>query len=147
MSVSTETALDKTTEYLTITYLKTALGIEGHLNDDKLSAVVLEANQEMDSRLQPYVGDSPAEKGTAIYVRARKIAAMYARSIWFESIQQIDRARYNDELYEKKLEGLITSIKAIKTPRTQTVFIGADDSLRRIFQPANSDEYIAREFF
>ena len=103
------------------------------------------ANTHMDAALQPYEGKISA--GTEVFVRAQQTALSYAKAEWYERTGQIERARLNDERFDKRLELLITAVRAQKPDRTEQVFVGGKSPTYPTYQPFNRDEYIAREFF
>ena len=148
MSTKSAESTDKTTPYITLGYLKQTLGIDAdnEVNDKKLLDVVFIANQEIDTRIKPLLGVAPIPAGTETYIQAQKTAGLYAKSVWYEHMSDLERSKHNDEKFEKKLEALLVSIRADNPERTRAVFIRARDPTSPIFQPANVDEYITREF-
>ena len=135
-----------TEEILDLTFLKKSLGITDDKYNSKLTEIVIDANEEIETALRPYVTDIPLVPKSRNWRRARTVANYHARAAWFEHIFQTDKAEYNDKKHEEKLEVLLMALKAEKPDRTKTVFIPARDPLDVLHQPANTDEYILREF-
>ena len=134
--------------FINLSYLKITLGIDSAQtnNDTRLQDIVTMANEEMDARLRPYLGESELVVGTEDFVKAQKVAATHARSLWYEFTGQLDRAKHNDTVYEEKLDALQKSITADKPDRRLVTFIEGKDNLEHIYQPFNLQEYITREF-
>ena len=137
---------DANTDYLDLEYIKIALQINTDVNDKKLLEIIFTANSEVDSQLKPFLGDSPIDTESSIYVQAKRAASRYAMSLWFESLGQLPRATHSEEIYDKKIKNLTAAIKAERTDRTKTVFIPGADPLDRLYQSANVDEYLVKEF-
>ena len=127
-------------------YAKRNLYVENDSYDSKIQELIFDVAQEINERLRPYAEGVPLAPGSSVYVQAQKTGVYYMRQLWFESLSQLSKAKYNMELYEKKMEILIRAIISEKTDRTQSVFIPADDPRDVIFQPMNVDEWITKEF-
>lgn len=135
------------TEFITISYLRDTLGIvDETVNESKLQDISFLSNQEIDARLRPHLGGAPLDTTGEVFVQAKKAAGLYGKSLWYEHLSQLERAEYADKLYEKKIEAVITAIKADKPERDQAVFIAGRDPRAQTFQHYNIDEYITREF-
>ena len=136
------------TDFISLLYLKKTLGIaeDKTANDDVLLDIVSIANQEVDMRIKPYVRSIPLTPGNDMYVQAQKVAARYARSLWYERNGQLDRADHSDKVYEEKIKALIAALISNKSDRTETAFFTDSNPLNRVHQPYNIDEYIAEEF-
>lgn len=127
-------------------YAKRNLNIESDLQDSKIQELIFEVAQEINERLRPYAEDVPLGTGTPVFVQAQKTGVYYLRHLWFESLSQLAKAKYNMEIYEQKMAILIKAIISEKTDRTKAVFIPATDPRDVIFQPANKDEWITKVF-
>ena len=139
---------DVTTDYLDLEYIKIALQVksENLRHDEVLRGMIFTANSEVDSQLKPFLGDSPIEVESSIYVQAKRAAARYVMSLWYESNNQLPRATHSEEIYDKKIKNLIAAIKAERTDRTKTVFTPGGKPLDRTYQSGNVDEYLVRAF-
>ena len=133
---------------LTLEYLKKSLNIpdDNTTHNDQLVDILFIANQEVITRLTPYLGDNLFESGTEIYLQAKKAAGRYARSLWYERQFQTERAKASDEMYELKIKQLIDTIKSQKPERTESLFIPATNPADPLFEPFNIGEYITRLF-
>ncbi len=97
-------------------------------------------------KLKPFAEDVPLETGSNYYVQAQKCAAAYGRMEWWEYQYQHEKYNATSEIYEKKIESLVSALKAQRTDKTEVVFVTDDDALEQTYQPANIDEYLTRVF-
>ena len=137
---------DLFSEVLRIDYLKSLIGITDDVEDEVLTQLAQSAQTEIGARLRPYVDDVPIAAESDEFHQAKTCAARYAMGMYYERFELLDKARYNFEIYEKKMIALISSIKAQKPDRTRAVFIPGKNPLDRTYQHANIDEYIVKEF-
>ena len=100
----------------------------------------------MDSILKPLLGEAPIDTGSDIFIQAKSAALFSFKSYWYERSGQLDRARYNMDIYEKKLSKLRKAVIADKPDRTRAVFIGGRSPTEPLFQPYDKEQYITREF-
>ena len=136
--------------YISLEELKLSLAIKSDetRHDTKLLDILQDARVEIDMEIKPYVDDVPLPPGTDVFYHASKCALYYAKAHWFEHVFQLDKARYNHEMYEKKLEKLTDSIKSDKPDRTEAAFVQGDDPLTdKVFPTSQVDQYITREFY
>ena len=144
--------VDPTTPYVSLEELKNAIagdgpGTKNPMVDAKLLDVLQDARHQVDTEIKPYVDDVPLPPGTDTYVQAAKCVLFYAKSHWYENMGQIDRAKYNDEKFERKMEKLIESIKSDKPDRTLTIVVGEKDPLRdRTYPVSQISQYLEQEF-
>ena len=136
-----------TTNYISLGAFKKSLQIDSTINDPKIMDVIASANSEVDSQLKPYLGDAPIDTKSSIYIQAKRVTMILARSLWYEKLGQLDRFDKADEIYQRKVEALVAAIKAERTDTTKTIIIGGKNQKdKKIFQSANKDEYMVRVF-
>lgn len=131
---------------VSLDYAKRNLNIESELHDTKIQELIFDMAQELNERLRPYASEVPIAPGSAVYVQAQKTGVYYLRWMWFESQHQLAKAKYNMEIYERKMESLIKAIISEKTERTKTVVVTGKNPRDQTFQPFNKEEYITRVF-
>ena len=133
---------------LSLNFLKKSLNIDNtnQTHDNQLSDILFIANQEVITRLTPYIGPNLDDYNIEVFLQAKKSAGRYARSLWYERQFQTEKAKASDEMYEAKMTQLIDTIKSQKPERTETLFIPAVNPANPTFQPYNLGEYITREF-
>ena len=129
-------------EFITLAYLKNELGITNNEQNDRLNHIIFDANQEVDSRIAPFIGEIPLKPGTYFWRQAQKCAATYARALWLERNFQVDLYNKTMPLFETKMETLIKSLKAERNTRTKTVMVnrGLQDETLRL--PSQRDTFV-----
>ena len=135
------------TDYISLEMVKNSLNIKNDRHDSKLLDIIFNANTEVDARLKPFAGSVPIDVDSDTFYQAKQAAARCARSLWYESLGQLDRAKYSNESYRETMKDIIAGIKAERTDQTEVVFIPGPEHLDRVHQPGNVDEYVAEEFF
>ena len=130
------------TDYLTLEFLKNSLNINSEKHDTRLLDIIFTSNSDVDSRLKPFAGTTPIEVDSDSFYQAKQAASRYARSIWYENMGQLERAKHSLEMYEIKMKSLIAAVKAERTDTTEVVFVAGPDHLKRIYEPAATDQYL-----
>ena len=139
--------MSSNTHYIDLSQLKKSLFIsaENTDSDDKLLDILFTAELELDTALRPYV-TVPLDTEAVTFAQAQKCVLLYARQMWMEHIEQLDKARYSLEVYEKKMENLLKAVQSSKPERRQVQYITGDDPLERTYSTSEVDQYLAREF-
>ena len=140
--------LTNTDELLTIEHLKTALGFHDSddADDDKLYDIVRDATTETMAHIRPYLDTDVKIAQTAFHELAVQCSIVLAKAHWFEHNFQLDKAKHNEERYEKKVESLITALKTDRLERDEAFAVSAADPLDRVYLPTERGRYISREF-
>jgi len=146
-SVITTASKDVTTPYLTLEEFKNTINVTSTDKDAKIADILQDARQQVDAYLATLVDSTPLPPGTDTYVQAAKCVLFWAKSHWFENIYQLDKARYNMELFDAKIESLMKKIKADKPDRTRAVMVqGRDPLTDHIYLNVELDNYLTQEF-
>ena len=95
------------TEYLTLEFFKKTLDIQDDKLDGKLQHIILETHVEMDMRLKTYPVKVTIEAESHSRFLAGIVASRLARSLWYESIDQLKMARYSRAIYGRQIQMLI----------------------------------------
>ena len=139
-----------TTDFISLEELKRSLGATSDFTseDTKLLDVLEDARAEVDQCLKPYVDDVPLVAGTETYTQAAKCVLYYAKAHWFEYLMDLDKARYNHEMYENKIEKLKAAIISDKPERRQVLYVTPDkDPIRdNIYLTSQIERYISDSF-
>ena len=133
------------TDFLSLDKLKVSLDINSTQHDSKLSDILADAEQEVETRIKPYL-DVPLTENDETFIQASKCVLFFAKSHWYEFTFQLEKAKYNIERYDAKIENLVMSIKSDKPERTKAILVAGPDSLDRTYSTYEIDNYLTREF-
>lgn len=138
-------------QFLTLTYFKTVLGIPDKQDDDSLLQFVNNANKKVHTTLSPYI-DTPISEGSPYWSRCADASLAYARSLHAEDIEQLPKAenylkKFNYEMYGMDEEhGLVQELRAARTSRTRTIMITEDPRDIKVPMPTMNANFTFDEF-
>lgn len=130
---------------LTLDFIKTVFKITDTQDDNIWLEIIDSSNQELDTRLHPYV-DTPIPPGSNLYARARSIALMFAKSLWAEEQQLLEKSKTLLEKYEIKIKALIDELIANRNNRTKTILARFDPREQKVPLPTQNDLFVSQRF-
>ena len=132
------------TQFISLEYLKLEIGIDtdNYKHDGQLSNILFEANQQVHTRILPFVEDGSIQLGTAHFIQAQKCAGTFGKALWFEKLFQVERYQRLMELYSLKIEALIQSLKVERNDKTKYVLITSDPRDSILWSPAQRDTFV-----
>lgn len=123
---------------LTLSFIKSVFKITDTQDDNIWLEIIDSSNQELDTRLHLYT-ETPLVPGEDLYVRARSIALMFAKSLWSEEQNLLEKSKTQLEKYEIKIKALIDELISQRNPRTETILVSFDPRLRKVVLPSQLD--------
>ena len=142
-----EPVTEETTLDISLEELKIDLAIRGdsNIHDDKLRSIIEDAKAHVHATLQAY-SDIPIASGDMVYVTAKMACKHYCRMMWYEFQWDIPKSTYNKEVFNEKIESVISMLNALRNERTRTVITSADPRKEKLIIPAQLDTLIYSEY-
>jgi len=111
--------------FLDLAYLKHAISSPDNIDDGALSLVIADACQEIDTRLAPYT-NTPMPQGHDMFPQCRGAALAYAKYLWWEDQNILEKSEHNSKIFDGKMESIISELKSRKTSKTTSILISRD---------------------
>lgn len=113
-------------QFLTIEYLKHSLKITDATQDDKIVEIMDRSNEQVDNDIHPYI-DTPVPTGDPIFSHGRSLALRFAKQIWADEVlNDLEKVKVYTDLYDSKLQSVISELKSNKNNRTKTILVAKD---------------------
>ncbi len=131
--------------FLTLDFIKSVFKITDTQDDDIWLEIIDNSNQELDTRLHPYT-TTPVPAGSDVYARATSIALIFAKSLWAEENDLLEKSASHLKKYEIKIEALIKELIALRNSRTKSVLARFDPREQKVPLPSQNDLFVSQRF-
>ena len=131
--------------FLTLDFIKSVFKITDTQDDNIWLEIIASSNQELDTRLHLYT-ITPIPEGSDLYARVRSIGLMFAKSLWSEEQDLLEKSKTQLEKYEIKIKALINELISERNPRTKSILARFDPREQKIPLPTQNDLFVSQRF-
>ena len=133
-------------QYVKLQEARTALDIDDDLDDEELTTIVKDANQDLEIAITPVVDAVPVVDGTAVFKALGRTGLIYVRARWKEKKHNFKLAETLDKLYMEKLMYIVKALESEPTDRTKSFIISQDPREAKLPLPTQYANFVFDDF-
>lgn len=133
-------------QYVKFQEAKDALDFPDDVDDEELTTLVKDANQDIEIKLTPYAATLPLADGTPNFKAAGRAGLIYVNARWKEKKHNFELAITLDKRYEQKMKDLQQALKTEPTIRTQSLIVSDDPRDKKLPLPSQYANFVFDDF-
>ena len=133
-------------QYVKWQEVKDALDFPDDTNEEEMTTILKDANQDIETKLRPYAATLPIEDGTPEFKAAARAGVIYVNARWKEKKLNFELANQLDKRYEKKMADLIQVFKTKPTVRTKALVVSHDPRDEKLPLPTQYSTFVFDDY-
>lgn len=136
----------QTGQYVKLQEARTGLDVKDNLDDEEITTMLKDANQDMEVTITPFIDTLPVAEGTNIFKALSRAGLLYVKARWKEKKHNFELSNTYNKLYALKMKEIVKALKSIPENRTKALLVSSDPRDKKLPIPTQYDIFVFDDF-